>query len=454
VTDRRIEGTATAPQGLRQSNKAAPRDVTGGAFFWLSAFYVVYCVRPEDWIPGLANIPMAKISAIFAMIALVSVIGRTKRTIKDMPAESNYLLAMILLLFVWAPLSTVWKGGAINHTTEFAKVYVAWALTFLLATSLERLRRLIFIQAGSVAVIAVVSVLKGSSHPRLEGALGGIYSNPNDLAFAIVLTIPFIFLLLLTTKNVFLRALWALTLPVMLYTLFRTASRAGFIDLMISVPVLLWFFAIKGRRPYLIVITVVVGGILLIASGKQLRERISAVSGSDLETSEDTSAYGSFEERKFLMKEAVEGIVHYPLTGVGTGNFVSYSGKWKQVHMTYLEITVEGGIPVAILYLMFFSSGFRNLKKLRKRRDLDPQATLFVGALFTSLLGFVVGACFAPEAYQFFPYFTVAYISALLATVKEKEKEAGETPAKVSSERRFRGVYANDREPRAVPAIR
>lgn len=443
---------ATAPQGLRQTKKAAARDVTAGAFFWLSAFYVVYCVRPEDWIPGLANIPMAKISAIFAMIALVSVIGRTKRTIKDMPAESNYLLAMILLLFVWAPLSQVWKGGAINHTIEFAKVYVAWALTFLLATTLERLRRLIFIQGGSVAVIAVVSVLKGSSHPRLEGALGGIYSNPNDLAFAIVLTIPFIFLLLLTTKNALLRALWGLTLPVMLYTLFRTASRAGFIDLMISVPVLLWFYAIKGRRPYLIVITVVVGGVLLIVSGKQLRERISAVSGSDLETREDASAYGSFEERKLLMKEALEGIVHYPLTGVGTGNFVSYSGKWKQVHMTYLEITVEGGIPVAILYLMFFSSGFRNLKKLRKRRDLDPQATLFVGALFTSLLGFVVGACFAPEAYQFFPYFTIAYISALLATVKEQE--TGTTPAKLSSERRFRGVYANDREPGAVPAIR
>jgi O-antigen ligase len=359
---------------------------------------------------------------------------------------------MMLLLFAGALLSPVWRGGAINHTMEFAKVYVAWALTFLLVTTLKRLRRLILIQAGSVAVVAVISVIKGSSHPRLQGALGGIYSNPNDLAFGIVLTIPFIFLLLLTTKNVVLKALWALTMPIMIYTLFRTASRAGFIDLMISVPVLLWFFAIKGRRPYLIVITVVVGGVLMIVSGKHLRDRISAVSGSDLETNEDTSAYGSFRERKALMKESLLGIVHYPLLGVGVGNFVSYSGKWRQVHMTYLQITVEGGIPVAILYLMFFSSGFRNLKKLRKRRDLDPEATLFVGALFTSLLGFVVGACFAPEAYQFFPYFTVAYVSALLATVREQE--AGGAPAKLSSERRFRGVYANDREPRAVPAIR
>ena len=30
-----------------------------GAFFWLSAFYVVYCARPEDWIPGLYLFPIA-----------------------------------------------------------------------------------------------------------------------------------------------------------------------------------------------------------------------------------------------------------------------------------------------------------------------------------------------------------------------------------------------------------
>ena len=431
---------------------ARAREPQAGVFFWLSAFYVVYCVRPEDWIPGLSYIPLAKISAILAIIALVAVIGRTKRRLKHLPLESKYLLGMILLLFLWAPFSPVWRGGAVSRTMEFGKVYFAWVLTFLLVTTLARLRRLILIQAGSVALVSVISVIKGSSHPRLQGALGGIYSNPNDLAFAIVLTLPLILLLLLTSKSNLIRAGWGLAMVAMMYTLFLTASRAGFIDLVISVPVALWFFGVKGRRPQLIVITILVGSLLVVFSGKHLRERFSAITGSNLESHEETTAYGSYEERKFLMARALTGIAHYPLTGLGTGDFMTYSGRWKQVHMTYLEIAVEGGIPVAILYLMFFSSGFRNLRKLKKRRDLDPEATLFVGALYSCLLGFVVGACFAPEAYQFFPYFTIAYISALLAIVKEREAEK-DAPA-LSNDRSSRGVYANYGEPRAVPVVR
>jgi hypothetical protein len=37
-------------------------------------------------------------------------------------------------------------------------------------------------------------------------------------------------------------------------------------------------------------------------------------------------------------------------------------------------------------------------------------------------VGFAVGALFAPEAYQFFPFFTVAYTAALLALVKENDR--------------------------------
>jgi O-antigen ligase len=444
---------ATAEPALRKLNRPGAREATRGAFFWLSAFYVVYCARPEDWIPPLRYVPLAKISAIFAIIGLLSSMGRTKRGLKSLPSESKYLLAMILLLLVWAPFSPVWRGGAVSHTLDFGKVYFAWVLTFLLVTTLARLRRLIFVQAGSVALISIVSVLKGSSHPRLEGVLGGIYSNPNDLAFAIVLTLPLILLLLLTTRNVIWRVAWGGAMLAMMYTLFLTASRAGFIDLLISAPVALWFFGVRGRRPQLIVGTIVVGVLLMAVAGKHLRERFFAISGSNLQTGLESSAYGSYEDRKFLIERSLTGIAHYPLTGLGAGDFPSYSGIWHQVHMTYLEIGVEGGIPVLILYLMFFYSGFRNLKKLRKRRDLDPEATLFMGALYSCLVGFMVGACFAPEAYQFFPYFTIAYISALLATVQEKDAENAPLPPSNRSER-LREVNGNYGREGAVTVVR
>src|SRR5258708_10196682 len=99
-------------------------------------------------------------------------------------------------------VSKVWKGGAISHTLDFAKVYIVWALTFLLVTDVRKLRRIIFIQAGSVPVVCLISMIKGWGVARLDGVLGGIYSNPNDLAVSIVLSLPFCLMFLLTTRKV------------------------------------------------------------------------------------------------------------------------------------------------------------------------------------------------------------------------------------------------------------
>lgn len=408
------------PQNHSLNHSATSNSATSGAFFWLSMFYVVYCGRPEDWIPGLSHVPMAKITGIFALLGLLISLGRTQRKFKDLPREAFYLLALSGVLSLSAVLSPVWRGGALSHTIDFSKVFVAWVLTFLLVTEFSRLRRIMYIQAVSVAVISAVSIVKGHSMPRLDGVLGGIYSNPNDLAFAVVLTLPFCLAFMLTTKSVLVKLAWLGAILTMALTLLMTASRGGFVTLVISGAVCLWHFGIKGRRIALLVATGFTGVLLLVVAGGPLVRRMEAISGH-VATLEDNRAYTSYEDRVFLMKRAVEGIEHYPILGIGVRNFEVYSTIWREVHMTYLQICVEGGIPSLILYLLFFGRGFSNLRKLRKRsKELDGHTVLLVGALHSSLVGFVVGALFSPEAYQFFPYFAIAYTSALVATLVEQ----------------------------------
>lgn len=417
------------------------KEALSGAFFWLSAFYFVYSGRPQDWIPGLEFIPLAKITAIAAMLSLLLSWGKTPRRFRDLPKEASYLLAMVVLLFASAAASPIWKGGALSHTVDFAKVYVAWALTFFLVTTLSRLQRIIVIQTISVVLISAAAIVKGHSAPRLSGVIGGIYSNPNDLAFAIVLCLPFCLALLLNSKSTMRKMAWCCGMLVMAAALFLTASRAGFIDLVISGTVCLWYFGVKGKRLYLIVAATLVGAVLLVAFGGTLRKRFAAISGDELNSQVEGSAYDSYEERKLVMERAIEGIAHYPILGLGRDNFPEYSGVWKEVHVSYLQIGVEGGVAVLVLYLLFFARGFSNLKYLR-RLQLDPEATLFVGALHSSLIGFVVGACFAPEAYQFFPYFTVCYTSVLAAMARERAT----APVKKRSSqprRRFAEAYVN-----------
>jgi hypothetical protein len=404
---------------------AEVREPQAGVFFCLSAFYFVYCARPEDWIPGIGILPLAKLSAIFALLGLLFAVGRTKRGFRNLPREAYCLFGIILFLLLAAVLSPVWKGGAFFKLLDFSKILVAWVLTFLVITNFERLRRIIFIQCGSVALITIISVLKGRSHPRLEGIIGGIYSNPNDLAFSIVLSLPFCFAFFLRTRSILGKMFWAFAMLAMCAALFLTASRAGFIDLIVTGAVCLWIFGIKGKRPRLVagaLLVVIVAGVL---GGAKLKDRFRAISGTDLHDNVDVMAYESYEARRSLMIDSVKSIVHYPW-GIGLGNFVIASGVWHEVHVSYLQMGSEGGLGALVLYLLFFRCGFQNLKKLRSIPDYDPEMALFTGALFGTLTGFLVGSFFGPEAYQFYPYFAVAYTSVLLAIAKEQGQLAEE----------------------------
>src|ERR1700722_19723350 len=311
--------TARLPQ--RVAPKGEP---LAGSFFWLSAFYVVYCVRPEDWIPGLSYIPLAKISGVFALVALLMTAGNSRRRFSDLPREASYFFGMICLLFVSALISPVWIGGAFFKTVDFSKALVAWVLTFMVITTFARLRRIILIQSASVVVIAVVSVLKGRSSPRLEGVIGGIYSNPNDLAFAMVLTLPFCFAFFLGTRSIPRKVAWVGSMLVMCVALFMTASRAGFIDLLVTGAVCLWIFGIRGKRVHLVAGAALAALVLGFAVGGRLKDRILDMSGNDLQKGVDVRAFDSYEQRRYLIIKSLEGIAHYP-QGIGLANFEVYS---------------------------------------------------------------------------------------------------------------------------------
>src|SRR5579863_2297644 len=358
-----------------------------GAFFWLSAFYLVYCARPEDWIPGLKYLPLAKISGLFAFLGLVLSAGKTKRTLRDLPKEAKYLGGIIVCLIIAALLSPVWKGGAFFKTIDFAKMLIAWLLTFVVITNFERLKTIIFIQSASVVAIVLVSLIKGRSHPRLEGVIGGIYSNPNDLAFAIVLSLPFCVAFMLGTGSVLRKLFWIGSMLAMCAALFMTASRGGFVTLIVTATVGLWHFGVKGRRFHLIAAAGLVALVVGVAAGGRLKDRFFAISGQDLDNGVNVSAHGSYEQRRELIMLSFQAVGHYPL-GIGMGNFGHYSGVWREVHVSYFQIAAEGGIGGFIFYMLFFARGFSNLKQLRRLPGYDEETELFARALHSSLVGF------------------------------------------------------------------
>jgi O-antigen ligase len=393
-----------------------------GAYFWLLAFFVVYCARPEDWIPWLYVIPLAKITGVFAVAAFALSLGQARR----LPREVLYLFLIFVQLCLAAAFSPVWRGGAFNSVLEFSKVVVIVPVVALAVTTLPRLRWLIFTQTASVLAVATVSLVKGQLRgERLAGVLGGIYGNANDLALAIVLTIPFCFAFMLKTCSGFRKAAWFLAATVMIYALFLTGSRGGLLALVVTVGVILKEFAVKAGRRHLVVLAGLVVFAVMLLAGGGLKKRFDAMSRGSVKSAEDIEAYGSAVTRRGLLWRSLVVTAQNPLFGVGPGNFAVLSGDWHVAHNSFTELSAEGGLPALILFILFFRRAFYNLRNAELLAPGPSEQVLLAGALRASLVGFAVGAFFASVEYHFFPYFLVAYTTAFHAIATKNAAQEG-----------------------------
>jgi len=382
-----------------------------GAYVVLVLFMFTYCARPQDWIPGLSNVPLAKIVGVLALLALVFSHWQIRNRL---PREVICLFLLIGQLFLASLFSSVWRSGAVMTTLDFAKILLIVVLIITAVNTTRRLRLLIVVQTASVALIAAVTILRGRVlGGRLEGMLGGNYSNPNDLALSMVISLPLCLGLLFLARNRLWKAVWALAMLAMAYVVFLTGSRAGFIALMITAVVCLWHFAIRGHRRYILVLVPMVGMILWLSTGDMLSRRLKGTVDEKAD-----AAYGSAQQRQQLFWRSIEITKDHPLFGVGPGNFDQVSGVWHETHNTFTQLSSEGGLPALVLYVCILWLGFMNLRKAKRLVSMRTESNLLARVLHASLIGYIVGSVFASVGYQFFPYILVAYTAALFSIAK------------------------------------
>jgi O-antigen ligase len=400
---------------------------------------VIYYGRPEDWIPGLSNVPLAKIAGILALFALVFSLRHIRNRF---PREVIYLFLLIAQLFLASLFSPVWRGGAVMTTLDFAKILLIVVVMITAVNTMRRLRLLIFVQTASVALIAAVTIPKGRVlGGRLAGMLGGNYSNSNDLALTMVISLPLCLGLLLLTTNRLWKAAWALAMLAMAYVVFLTGSRAGFIALMITAVVCLWHFAIRGGRRYILALVPMVGVILWLSSGDILSRRLKGT----VDKKED-AAFGSAQQREQLFWRSIEITKEHPLFGVGPGNFEQLSGVWHESHNTFTQLSSEGGLPALILYVLILWLGFTNLRKTKRLASRRTESRLLAEALHASLIGYIIGSVFASVGFQFFPYILVAYSAALFSIAKNTASHPKESTKSLSQSTLKNEEYAHAAE--------
>jgi putative inorganic carbon (hco3(-)) transporter len=397
------------------ARRTAPRpEPLAGAYVALLLFVFLYFARLKDWMPGLSEVPLAKITGILALLALVFSLPSIRHRL---PREVFLLTFLVAQLYLASAVSPVWRGGALQATLDFTKVLIIVVVITLAVNSLKRLKRLIYIQAASVAVIATATLWKGHMiGGRLNGILGGSYSDPNDLALSMVVSLPLCLALLFLSRRIIWKALWTALMLAMTYAVFLTGSRGGFLALSTATAICLWEFAIRGRRRYLLVLAALVSVVVLPVASGMVFGRLKGT----FDINDDASAaYTSSQARQQLLRRSVEITGQHPLFGVGPGNFAQVSGNWHVAHNSFTQMSAEGGIPAFLLYVLILWAGFKNVRAIKSLARGKTEEIVLARGLQASLGGFVVGSLFATFSYEFFPYMLVAYSTALFLLAKE-----------------------------------
>ena len=396
------------------------------AYRTLVLFSVLYFVRPEDLIPGLGFIHVARITGGIAFLALLFSVSLRERSDK-WPTE----LKLLIGLFLWECLTVPfawWIGGALSTVlTKCSKTIIVAYLVSFAVTSVDQLRRLLFVQAASVAVMTLASVFLYTGG-RMSGVLGGVFDNPNDLAINIALNWPLCLMFLIAAKGPMKKLMWGAGLLVMLRGLMLTYSRTGFLAIVVAIAFCLYEFGVRGKRLYILAAALLCGLFFVVAVPQNYGQRVQSIFGEPLHKGD------SQESRKELLTLSWQATIRRPIFGLGPGNFQSYTRTWHVTHNTYTELSSECGVPALILFLLVIKRAFTNLAKLRKLSlyTQSMSVRLCTGALWASLASYLIGAFFASTAYQLFPYFMVAYTTALYR-IASRDGESGHARAQAWS---------------------
>jgi putative inorganic carbon (hco3(-)) transporter len=400
------------------------------AFTGLLAFTALLFFRPQDQIPALNPLHLAEIAALFALAAMV--FGRVRRglSITRVTPELAAVVGLGGLILATAPFS-IWMGGSVRTFTE---VYVKIILIFILMVNtlttpkrIDRFLWLIVLVSGYIAMRAVADYLRGTNlveNGRVQGAVGGMFKNPNDLALNMVAVMPFAALFAMRSIGAVRRLVAALAGVFMMGAVIASQSRSGTIGLAMMILVLGAYMA--RRRPAIVLAGVFAFVLALPLLPSSYWNRVSSI------TDQSRDETGSREARRILLKESFTAFLEHPITGVGAGQFKNYNPEgrqeaWRESHNVILQVAAElgiGGLGLLLFLIGRAALAGRYIRRLLRRAS--PRAPgggaapavitaeerswveLYISAATAAMVGWLFCALFASVAYNWTFYYLLA----------------------------------------------
>jgi len=384
------------------------------AFAGVYLFTLMLYARPNDLFPALGDFPLVKIVAIGVLLIYIGSKAGARLSVWTLEMTMLMVIATLALLFM--PVAASPKDSLDTLSDTFIKTVIIFILMVNLIDTRQRifsLWKLVVICGAALGVGAIKSYMKGEfigPTLRIEGLVGGMFENPNDLATALDLLLPFAVLLTLISRGL-ARLFYLGCAAVLTIGILVTLSRGGFLGLIASSGVLLWKLG-RGRRLKTTLGAALICGILLAVLPGGYGARIATI----FNTEEDQT--GSAQVRRELMERAASIAIKRPIVGVGMGNFHIYSIHEQAAHNAYLEIAAELGWMGVAAYLIVIFAPFRSLLRIERQtmgmRSKGEREMYWLSvSIQAAFVAYMVCSFFSSIQYLWHLYYTAAYAVAL-----------------------------------------
>ncbi len=324
-------------------------------------------------------------------------------------------IAVLLIFVVWMGLTTNLAFNPADALVQYEKVIKIQILTFmtlLLLTSRERVNLLVWAIVFSLAFYGVkggiFTIAKGGVH-RVQGPLGTFIGGNNELALAMVMTIPLMYYLYMHEKHKWLKPGLMVAIVLTAIAAFGTQSRGALVALTLTGAI----FWLKSRRKAMTLVLVAFAGVVgLSLMPAEWFERMNTIQAYG----EDASALGRINAWWTAWHLANDLLVGGGFETWIPSVFSRYAPdptNVRDVHSIYFEVLGEHGWPGLILFLSLLALTWMKCNAVIRHARTRPEALWakdLAAMIQVSMVAYMSAGAFLGLAYFDYIYHLVAIV--------------------------------------------
>jgi putative inorganic carbon (hco3(-)) transporter len=383
-------------------------------FIGLQIFLFLIIIRPQDFVSEMLGMPIIFV-VMSALLAAWLMTNHDKRLLRT-PQDRYYSLFFVMI--VVSSLSVGWFGYTVQLLEETLKVALVYWFIVTIVNSEKRLITTIWSVVVLMTFVAAMGILQHFGYDITGAGMWwaadkqvwqirgiGLFDNPNDLAYSVVLVIPFSIGLFLRSSNPITKTFILTIIANAAFCIYLTNSRGGYLAAIVCLITWLYFWVnSRDLRRVTFFLGIICVVIAFCIQTKGYRE--------------DKSSMGRVE----AWAAGMDMLKEHPLIGVGKGQFLEYHNR--DSHSSYVRAGAELGVVGLFAFIGILYSSFRSLQS-EILPDPGSDMKIYRVGLVSYLSSYAVGSIFSTRTYDIIFMIIIALVGVLNRISMDKPETEG-----------------------------